>query len=108
MKRRDFLKHSLTAAAAVALPNSRVLGAETPPEEIAEAIQANKNFTEAYDRLKTHLAANAINLKNTPPTLGQHLEFDPQKEKFIGQSAKKANKLTKPKYRRPYTIPQKV
>ncbi|MHC4740840.1 MAG: twin-arginine translocation signal domain-containing protein, partial [Planctomycetota bacterium] len=27
MKRRDFLKHSLTTAAAIALPHSRLLGA---------------------------------------------------------------------------------
>jgi hypothetical protein len=40
--------------------------------------------------------------------LGQQLEFNPPKEKFTGPSAKKANKLVKPEYRKPYAVPEKV
>jgi len=50
----------------------------------------------------------ALRPQTPPPTLGQRLEFDPEKEKFTGRFSKKANKLRKPKYRKPYTIPQKV
>jgi hypothetical protein len=100
----DILEGHLSASLVHMANISHRLGKETRPEQIAEAIRTNKNFTESYDRFKTHLEANEIDLKKTPPTLGQHLQFNPKKELFTGPYSKKANKLTKPKYRKPYTF----
>ena len=53
-----------------------------------------------------HLAASIAHLGNISYRLGRTLNFDPQKETFIGD--KEANAMLNRKYRAPYVVPNKV
>jgi predicted dehydrogenase len=53
-----------------------------------------------------HLASSLAHLGNIAYRLGRTLDFDPQKEQFIGD--KQANAMLTRKYRAPYTIPTNV
>ena len=56
--------------------------------------------------MEEHLAANNVDLKKTPATLGAVLKMDPKTERFIGNS--KANKMLTRDYRKPFVVPAKV
>lgn len=53
-----------------------------------------------------HLASSLAHLGNIAYRLGRTLEFDPQKEMFVGD--KQANAMLTRKYRAPYVIPTNV
>jgi predicted dehydrogenase len=104
----DILDGHLSAAL-VHLGNiSHRLGRTAAPGEIAQRIQGNKELAAAYDRLQAHLAANGVDLKKTPATLGAMLTFDPHSERFTGEFAAAANALVTRPYRRPFEVPQQV
>jgi predicted dehydrogenase len=82
------------------------LGAAHSPEEIREAVKADADLAEALGRMEQHLAANNVDLKKTPATLGAVLNMDPQSERFIENHL--ANKFLTREYRHPFVVPKDV
>ena len=82
------------------------LGKTHSPDEIRDAIKDNKDLSEALGRMEEHLAANKVNLQNTPATLGAVLNMDPKSERFAGNA--EANQLLTREYRGPYIVPENV
>ena len=82
------------------------LGKTHTPEETRDAIKDNKDLSEMLGRMEEHLAANKVDLKKTPVTLGTVLNMDPATERFIGNTA--ANQLLTREYRAPFVVPEKV
>ena len=87
---------------------SHQTGQSASVEEIGKTIANNKNLNFLWQRMLDHLDANGIDLKTTPPILGASLEFDPNRENFIGAGSEKANLLLKPKGRKEFVIPDEV
>ena len=56
--------------------------------------------------MEEHLAANNVDLKKTPATLGAVLKMDPKTERFIGNP--EADQLLTRDYRKPFVVPAKV
>jgi hypothetical protein len=84
------------------------LGAQKSTEEIAETVKSDKNAMDSLERLKTHLAANGLDLTSQKVVLGPSLEFDPKAERFTGTMGDAANKYVKDEYRAPFVIPDNV
>lgn len=84
---------------------SHALGRATPAAEIRERIKGDATLTEAYGRMAEHLAANKVNLDQTPAVLGAMLTLDPASERCTGEGAAAANALFKRTDRAPYTVP---
>ena len=82
------------------------LGAAKPPGEIKEALQANKNLAEAFDRMAGHLDANGVDIAKDNLQLGVPLRFHPKKEHFVNNE--QANLLVSRNYRPPFVVPSKV
>jgi hypothetical protein len=84
------------------------LGAESPNEQIREAIKDDKDTQEALGRFEDHLAANGVSLKETPAVLGPWLRMDSSKEQFRGKFSRRANRLLTRNYRKPFVVPEQV
>ena len=63
-------------------------------------------MAEALGRMDEHLAANQVDLKKTPATLGAVLKLDVKQESFRGNLA--ANRMLTRDYRHPFVVPKKV
>jgi predicted dehydrogenase len=85
---------------------SYLVGKKASPEELREAIKANKEATDSLARMLDHLKLNDVDVNTTKLTLGEFLRMDPKTEKFIGNAA--ADKLLSREYRAPYIVPEKV
>lgn len=82
------------------------LGKQAKPEEIREALKADKAAVETLGRFEEHLAANKVNWEWNKATLGAFLKMDAKAEKFPG--AAKASELLTREYRKPFVVPEKV
>ncbi len=82
------------------------LGKAASPEQIREALQADRGATETFGRMTEHLAANGVDLEKSKATLGLPLRMDPQVEKFIGNP--EADALLTREYRKPFVVPERV
>jgi predicted dehydrogenase len=82
------------------------LGKQLPPEEIRDAVKHNSELGEALGRMEEHLAANNVDTKKTPATLGALLNMDPKTERFTGNPA--ANRMLARDYRKPFIVPARV
>lgn len=102
----DVLEGHLSAGLCHTANISYRLGKPHSPEEIQNAVKNNKDMAEALNRMDEHLAANQVDLKTTPATLGVVLKMDPKTERFIGSAA--ANKMLTRDYRKPFVVPNKV
>ena len=102
----DILEGHLSSALCHTGNISIRLGQNQSPDEIKEEIKRNDVAMEALDRMLEHLAANGVNLKETPLTMGQFLRMDPKKETFVRNNA--ANEMLTRRYREPYVVPDKV
>jgi hypothetical protein len=102
----DALDGHLSAALCHTANISYLAGMKASPDEIRDAIKNNKDATEAMGRMQEHLAANKVDLKATPATLGAVLKIDPKTERIIGNAA--ASKLLTREYRKPFVVPEKV
>jgi predicted dehydrogenase len=87
---------------------SHRLGKETAPEQIRERVALNADFQKAWERMQTHLDANGIDVRKTPPTLGAFLQFDPDAERFTGAFADEANRHLSREYRKGFELPETV
>ncbi|MCX6906681.1 MAG: gfo/Idh/MocA family oxidoreductase, partial [Verrucomicrobia bacterium] len=102
----DMLQGHLSAVL-VHLGNiSHRVGKATPPGEIRQRIEGNKELAAAYERFKSHLAANSVDLDKTPATLGAMLSFDPEAERFVGEFSQQANQFVSREYRAPFVVPE--
>ncbi len=102
----DILEGHLSSALCHTGNISYRLGRLASPGECEEAIKADKEAVESFERFQAHLAANNIDLEKTKMTLGTFLKMDPKTERFEGNS--KANSLLTREYREPFVVPEKV
>jgi predicted dehydrogenase len=102
----DILEGHLSSALCHTGNISYQLGKTQSPEETRDAAKCNKDLAEALGRMEEHLAANNVELKKTPATVGAVLTMDPQKERFVGNSA--ADRMLTQEYRKPFVVPEKV
>ncbi len=84
------------------------LGKETSPEQAREMMKSNKEAVDSLERMKSHLAANRVNVEKEFPTVGPALAMDPKTERFTGALSDEANRLLARDYREPFVVPEKV
>ena len=82
---------------------SHALGQAAAPEEIAAALASRPPAADATGRMLTHLAANGVDLQQTPLTLGAPLEVDVKAESIKGSP--RAGELLRRDYREPFVVP---
>jgi hypothetical protein len=104
----DILKGHNSAALCHMGNISYRLGEQASPEHIKEALQADRNAVEAFERFESHIVANGVDLKQTPVMLGLSLQMNPETERFEGAFSEKANELVKDNYREPFVVPEQV
>ena len=102
----DILEGHLSSALCHTGNISYRLGSKQSQAEIKDELKRNDSAQEALDRMLEHLAANEVDLKKTPLTLGQFLRMDPKGETFIRNRA--ASEMLTRQYRAPYVVPEKV
>jgi predicted dehydrogenase len=87
-------------------------GKATPAGDVTDAVKANAQASEAFERMKEHLVNNKVDLATTQINLGPALNMDSNAEKFTGEFADQANKFTNRDwcggYRKPYVVPETV
>ena len=98
----EVLEGHLSSALCHAGNISYRLGQTLAPDAMREAIKDNPQLAEALGRMEQHLAANHVDLRKTPATLGALLNLDPHQERFIGNA--RANKLLTRDYRKPFVV----
>ncbi len=102
----DILDGHLSSALCHTSNISHRLGRQAAPEEISDALKANKAAMATLERFEEHLEKNKVDLKLDKATLGVFLQMDPKTERFIGNP--KANELLTRPYRAPFVVPEKV
>jgi len=102
----DILEGHLSSSLCHTANISYRLGKNQSPEQIRDAIKANKDLSEMLGRMEEHLAANKVDLKKTPTKLGVALTMDPRAEKFLNNSD--ANQYLTREYRQPFVVPENV
>ena len=83
-------------------------GRRMKPDEIREQLQTHPGLAEPFGRFTEHLAANGVDLGQTPATLGLPLAFDAPTERFTGENAAAANQHLTREYRPPFVVPRLV
>jgi len=82
------------------------LGRQASPKEVLAQLASRKlhdDFRDTFERTREHLAANGVDIEQTRLTLGPWLEFDPDKERFVGNET--ANSMLTREYRGPFVVP---
>ena len=109
-KPEDLDAHILEAhysAALCHLPNiSYRLGKAVPFNRKTGALGDDKEVARSLEWFRDTLKDNGLKLEETTYHLGRTLNFDPDKETFIGEPEADAL-LTRP-YRKPFVVPEKV
>ena len=82
------------------------LGKPMSPEAIRDAVKADRDLAESLGRMEEHLAANKVDLHQTPLTLGPALIMNAKTERFTNNE--EANQLLTREYRKPFVVPEKV
>ena len=106
--RADVLEGHISAALCHMANISYRLGRREPVDKIREAIAANSILAEAFERMLRHFAANEVDLRKTPLTIGPRLTFDGEKERFVGEFSDWANMFLRRNYRAPFVVPDEV
>lgn len=106
--RSDILEGHVSATLCHLANISHRLGQTKPVEQIKEIISGNKVLAESFERLRSHLEANQIDLGKTPLTIGPMLTFDAEKEKFVGEFSDEASTFLRRTYRLPFVVPDEV
>jgi predicted dehydrogenase len=102
----DALQGHLSAACCHMANISHRLGKDSPPEAIRARIQASRELSDAFDRCREYLRENSVDLDVTPATLGPLVTFDSKEERFVGDFADDAGKLSRRNYRKPFEVPK--
>jgi predicted dehydrogenase len=91
---------------------SHRLGQLSTPEELRESVKSQLEAQESLDRFRNNLFSNWIDLSKARATLGPSLEFDNEKNQFIGGGeysiTRWANDLLTRQYREPFVVPKNV
>ena len=83
------------------------LGEKVPGTTPLPSCCDNEEVQKSWARIKSGLKdALGLDLASTEYQLGRMLEFDAEKEQFVGDE--EANKLLTREYREPYVVPEKV
>jgi predicted dehydrogenase len=102
----DILEGHLSSALCHTGNVSHLLGTQTTPQAIREALRDEKAALETYERMAAHLFANGVDLNTSQLTLGPVLTMNPAKETF--RNNKDANELLSRPYRKPFVVPKNV
>ena len=102
----DILEGHLSSALCHTGNISYRVGKQESPDAIREAIKADKEATETFNRMAAHLEANGVDLMKTKATLGAFLKMNTRTERFTNNF--RANALLARKYRKPFVVPEKV
>ena len=84
------------------------LGEKVPFNRKARTLGDNREVVQTFENLQQNIQAVGVRLEETAYQLGRVLSFDPNRERFVGNSAKTANALLTRDYRKPYVVPEKV
>ena len=83
------------------------LGEQVPGDTPIPVFGDNEEVQKSWQRIKQGLKdALGLDLASTTYQLGKLLEFDPEKERFVGNEA--ANELLSREYREPFVVPANV
>jgi predicted dehydrogenase len=102
----DALEGHLSASLCHTANISYRLGRTGSPEAIRDAIRNLPEVQEMLGRMEEHLAANRVNLQQTPVVLGRLLRMNPRRKTFRGD--REANALLTREYRPPFVVPKRV
>jgi predicted dehydrogenase len=78
------------------------IGSLLAPDAIREQIKADRDALPTFNRMAEHLAANNVNLDQTPATLGAVLKMNHARKKFVGNA--EANALLARQPRQPFAL----
>ncbi len=85
---------------------SQLLGHPAHAAEVSKALSGDAPLGEAFTRMKQHLAANGIDIAKAAVQLGAALTLDPKTERFTGDHAAAATRLSRHEYRQPFAVPE--
>jgi hypothetical protein len=102
----DILEGHLSSALCHTSNISHRLGKHAAPQEVRDMIQANRAFSNTFERMSKHLAANGVDISKDLVTLGMPLEMDAASEHFIDNDS--ANSMLTREYRAPFVVPATV
>jgi predicted dehydrogenase len=105
----DILEGHLSSALCHMGNISYLLGENISTAEAREQLKslgAKENVEETLERTIDHLAANQVDLNQTPFRMGALLPFDPQTETFVQRED--ANALLTREYRAPFVVPSRT
>ena len=83
---------------------SHQLGKQATADEIRDTIKSNPLFTDSFERMVGHLAANGVDVDEPVLTFGASLEMDQAAEPFTNMD--EANALVRREDRAPFTVPE--
>jgi predicted dehydrogenase len=84
------------------------LGESVPMAEAARRLESQKakdECLETFERTKSHLADNGLNVNDTNIQFGAFLTLDGKAETFTGAMAEKANPMLSREYRKGFEVP---
>jgi predicted dehydrogenase len=84
---------------------SHRLGRQAPPDEIRVRTKSSGEFSDAFERCRTYLRENGVDLDADHATLGPWVAFDAVQGLFVGEYATEANRLSRRQYREPFVVP---
>ena len=91
------------------------LGSPAGEEALQQAVRNFKGAKETIERLRQHLLANEVDLRETPMSLGPWLTIDLTTEGITDAAAahasvtpEEANRLARGSYRAPFVVPESV
>jgi hypothetical protein len=87
---------------------SYLLGSQQSYSAAEAPFASDASASETLKRMSMHLSSNGVDLNQAQYKLGRKLAFDPQTERFTGESAGEANALLTRQYRMPFVVPDKV
>lgn len=82
------------------------LGAESTPQAMTRAVVGNPQWTDACERMTSHLRMHGIDLEKTPAKLGPWVTVDPDSETFVGELSEQASALSRRDGRGPFVVPE--
>jgi hypothetical protein len=84
---------------------ARRAGGDYNHEQALAVRKDYKPWDELVELIEGHLKKNSVDLKNSKFELGPTLEFDSEKQKFVGDGADRANKFLHREYREQFEVP---
>jgi len=87
---------------------SQRLGTQAEPDAMTETTLGDPRWCDAFERFRTHLGANGIDIDKTRAVLGPWVTMDSDTETFVDDFAEQANELSRRDYRAPFIVPETV